>query len=92
MYTAIALIDPTTNIAPFYLEFNAPSAFDPATVYTTAFNFTSDGQLQFESLTSQFYAKPFQMPFYNADAVFWLFGEGPAPEGYSPITLWKYQS
>lgn len=60
-------------------------------MYTTAFNFTSDGELKFENIDNRFYAKQLDMPFYSADAVFWLFGEGPAPEGYIPITLWKYQ-
>jgi hypothetical protein len=91
MYTAIALIDPTTNVAPFYLDFSAPSFFSPATVYTTTFNFTSEGQLKFENIPNRFYAKMLNLPRYNADTVFWLFGHGPAPAGYSPITLWKYK-
>ena len=91
MYTTIALVDPTANIAPFYLDFSAPSAFGTAYAYTTAFNFTSDGQLKFENIPNRFYAKLLHMPFYNADAVFWLFGDGPAPAGYSPITLWRYK-
>jgi hypothetical protein len=91
MYTTVALVNLTTNIEPFYLDFKEPSPFNPATVYTTAFNFTSDGELKFANIPNRFYAKPFSMPLYNADAVFWLFGDGPAPAGYSPISLWKYQ-
>ncbi|KAG9057626.1 hypothetical protein FS842_005330 [Serendipita sp. 407] len=84
LFGRIEILDPTSNLQPFF--FDIPYALQG---YSTTWNFTANKQLQLSNARGKFYGKLLQTTRYNYDTVHWLFG-GSAGAGASKVTIWRY--